>query len=130
MLLTKKVVIPTIVFEMLFVFYQMAYFVALPEQTNVGYGVFYLIELLSLLFLMAMSLIVFILFLKDDVYLILDLIVLFILVILDLYLIPVCFIGRDQEVFEEIVVRFSRVLRVVGFYYRMKSSRWKIKRLV
>jgi uncharacterized membrane protein (DUF373 family) len=94
-------------------------------------SVFVGLEILMIVPLFLISLVVFLMFLRDDVYLILDFAVLLILFLLDIYDFVSTMVDRDNvDLFHDTVIGISRVLRVLMFYYRMKSMRWKFKRLV
>lgn len=128
-LLQLKFVIPTILFELFYIVCLLVYFL-FSDQHPIGMIGFYIYEILAILIFIPITILTFVLFLRDDVYLIFDLVALVVLLICDC--IDTGFTCASDEIidFQWVVIRFSRSLRVVMFYFRMKSVRWKLKRLV
>ena len=131
MLLNNRVVIPTIVFEAIYVLIVLIYFIFADHVQHEAMSVFVGLEILFIIPLFLISLTVFIMFLRDDVYLFLDFAVLILLFLFDIYDFISTVVDRDNlDPFHDVIIRLSRVLRVIMFYYRMKSMLWKFKRLV
>ena len=123
--------IPIIVLEFSYILILLAYFLFADKTHHFMMLVFVAVEQVYIVIFLVITLGVFLLFLRDDIYLIIDLVVLGLVFVTNFY----DFIDQlvnPGEISQalDVIIRISRALRVLMFYFRMKSIRWKMKRLV
>ena len=88
-------------------------------------------EVLSLIVFIPLTIITFILILKDDIYVFGDVFVMVILFLVDIYIFIANMIKVESlDDLSKYAGQTTVLFRVFMFYYRMKSIRWKLKRLV
>ncbi len=112
-----KVVIPTVIFELLYILILLTYFLTLDWLPLGLFITFYCYEILCITFFIPSAIIVFIYFSSEDYYLILDMVVLGFIFIFDFVQVISLGIDGDMNGFEKAVFAIQRMFRVIVFYY-------------
>ena len=115
--LSMKVVVPTVIFELLYILILLTYFLTLDWLPRGMFIAFYSYEILCITFFIPSAIIVFIYFSSEDYYLILDMFVLGFIFIFDFVQIISLGIDGDMNGFEKAVFAIQRMFRVIVFYY-------------